>query len=54
MIAESTRKLLGNLFQLEDLGSQDLKGISGPVRAGGGTTFFNREPFRRYAHKRLD
>ena len=33
VIAESTRKLLGNLFQLEDLGSQDLKGISGPVRA---------------------
>ena len=27
VIAESTRKLLGNLFQLEDLGLQDLKGI---------------------------
>jgi class 3 adenylate cyclase len=33
VIAESTRKLVGNLFQLEDLGLQDLKGISGPVRA---------------------
>jgi class 3 adenylate cyclase len=33
VIAESTRKLLGNLFQLEDLGGQDLKGISGTVRA---------------------
>src|ERR1700756_4082080 len=33
VIAESTRKLLGNLFQLQDLGKQDLKGISGPVRA---------------------
>ena len=33
VIAESTRKLLGNLFDLEDLGAQDLKGISGPVRA---------------------
>ena len=33
VIAESTRKLLGNLFQLEDLGARDLKGISGPVRA---------------------
>jgi class 3 adenylate cyclase/predicted ATPase len=33
VIAESTRKLLGNLFQLEDLGAQDLKGISGPVSA---------------------
>jgi class 3 adenylate cyclase len=33
VIAESARKLVGNLFELEDLGSQDLKGISGPVRA---------------------
>ena len=32
-IAESTRKLLGNLFELEDLGAQDLKGIAEPVRA---------------------
>src|SRR5512140_2353306 len=33
VIAESTRRLLGNLFDLEDLGAQDLKGITGPVRA---------------------
>ena len=33
VIAESTQKLLGNLFELEDLGAQDLKGIAGPVRA---------------------
>ena len=33
VIAESTRKLVGNLFELEDLGSQELKGIAGPVRA---------------------
>ena len=33
VIAESTRKLLGNLFELEDLGARDLKGIDGPVRA---------------------
>ena len=33
VIAEGTRKLLGNLFELEDLGAQDLKGITGPVRA---------------------
>src|SRR6202046_3453256 len=33
VIAESTRKLLGNLFELEDLGARDLKGIVGPVRA---------------------
>jgi class 3 adenylate cyclase len=32
VIAESTRKLVGNLFELEDLGAQDLKGISAPVR----------------------
>ena len=33
VIAESTRKLLGNLFELEDLGAKDLKGVIGPVRA---------------------
>ena len=33
VIAESTRRLVGNLFELEDLGAQNLKGIEGPVRA---------------------
>jgi class 3 adenylate cyclase len=33
VIAESTRKLLGNLFDLHDLGAQELKGIAGPVGA---------------------
>jgi predicted ATPase/class 3 adenylate cyclase len=33
VIAESTRKLVGNLFELEDLRAKDLKGITGPVRA---------------------
>ena len=33
VIAESNRKLLGNLFELEDLGVKDLKGIAGTVRA---------------------
>jgi class 3 adenylate cyclase len=33
VIAESTRKLVGGLFELEDVGHQELKGISGPVRA---------------------
>ena len=33
VIAEITRKLVGNLFELEDLGAMDLKGIAGPVRA---------------------
>jgi class 3 adenylate cyclase len=33
IIGESTRRLVGNLFELDDLGAQDLKGIAGPVRA---------------------
>jgi len=33
VIAEGTRKLLGNLFELQDLGAKNLKGIAGPVRA---------------------
>jgi class 3 adenylate cyclase len=33
VIAESTRKLLGNLFELEDLGAREVKGIAEPVRA---------------------
>jgi predicted ATPase len=33
VIADGTRRLLGNVFELEDLGAKDLKGIAGPVRA---------------------
>src|SRR5271163_2543301 len=33
VIADGTRRLLGNLFQLEDLGAKDLKGIAVRVRA---------------------
>src|SRR5438034_7186191 len=33
VIAESTRKLLGNLFDLQDLGGQDLKDIGCRARA---------------------
>ena len=33
VIAESTRKLVGNLFELDDLGPKELKGIAGPVQA---------------------
>ncbi len=33
VIADSTRRLLGNLFELRDLGPRDLKGIAGPARA---------------------
>ena len=33
VIAEGTRRLLGNLFELKDLGARELKGIAGPTRA---------------------
>ena len=33
VIAEGTRRLIGNLFELRDLGSRELKGIAGPVPA---------------------
>ena len=33
VIADGTRRLLGKLFELEDLGNTELKGIAGPVRA---------------------
>ena len=33
VIAESTRKLLGDLFEFRDLGAVELKGIAEPVRA---------------------
>src|SRR5262249_49758823 len=33
VIGKSTRKLIGNLLELEDLGARDVKGISGPAQA---------------------
>src|SRR6516165_1099752 len=33
VIAEATRRLLGNLFELRDLGGTDLKGVAEPLRA---------------------
>jgi class 3 adenylate cyclase len=33
VIAEATRRLLGNLFELRGLGPRELKGIAGPVTA---------------------
>jgi class 3 adenylate cyclase len=33
VVAESTRRLLGNLFELQDLGTRELKGMAEPVRA---------------------
>src|SRR5262249_32440070 len=32
VIADATRQLLGNLFELKDLGHQELKGITGAVQ----------------------
>jgi class 3 adenylate cyclase/predicted ATPase len=32
VISEGTRRLLGHLFELEDLGTRDLKGIAAPVQ----------------------
>jgi class 3 adenylate cyclase len=32
VIAGSTRRLVGNLFELQDIGARELKGLSGPVR----------------------
>ena len=33
VVADGTRRLLGDLFELKDLGTKDLKGFAGPVRA---------------------
>jgi hypothetical protein len=33
VIGEGTRRLLGNLFELKDLGARDLKGVAEPLRA---------------------
>jgi class 3 adenylate cyclase len=33
VICDSTRRLVGNLFELEDLGPRDLKGLARPARA---------------------
>ena len=46
VIAESTRKLLGNLFELEDLGTKDLQGNCRPgARLGGIATELGGKPF---------
>ena len=55
VIAESTRKLVGNLFELEDLGAHNLKGISGTARAWAAIRPIVRgEPVRRSARWRTD
>ena len=55
VVAEGTRKLLGSLFELQDLGPQELKGISGPTRAWAALRpSFSGRPFRRNARERPD
>ncbi len=55
VIAEGTRRLLGNLFELEDLGAKDLKGIAGPVTGlRGAAGEFGGRPLRGDARERPD
>ena len=55
VISESTRKLLGNLFDLQELGAQDLKGIDSPVRAWAAlATGVRGKSLRRTARKWID
>ena len=35
LVAASTRRLLGDLFEFEDLGDQDIKGFSAPIAVSG-------------------
>ena len=43
VISEGTRRLLGDLFVLRDLGPQDLKGVAGPARAYAALSESSRE-----------
>ena len=50
VITESTRKLLGNLFELKDLGSKELKGVAEPLRTWAALRPSGGEPLRGAAH----
>jgi len=52
VIADSTRKLMGNLFEMQDLG--DLKGIAAPARAWAALRPSSVETVRGAAHDRPD
>jgi class 3 adenylate cyclase len=55
VIADSTRKLVGNLFELEDLGAKDLKGIGGVgASMGCAATGLSRKPLRGFSRERPD
>ena len=52
LVAPSTRRLLGDLFEFEDLGDQDIKGFSGPITVSGirGHGTASRFEARRSSH----
>ena len=52
VIAEDTRRLLGNLFELGDLGAKNLKGIAGPLHAWAALRASCGKPLRGAAHDR--
>ena len=53
VIAEGTRRLIGHLFELEDLGAIDLKGIAAPVRCSAVLRpGFCGKPFRCFSRRR--
>jgi class 3 adenylate cyclase len=55
VIAESTRKLVGDLFELEDLGTQELKGVAGRLHIWAARrTGFDRKPLRGSSCRRSD
>ena len=55
VVAESTRRLVGNLFDLEDLGAKDLKGIRRSDKSlGSAATLFSRKPLRGISRQRPD
>ena len=53
VIAEGTRRLLGNLFEFEDLGAKNLKGIAGPVRAWAALRGVRRKAASRHCTRRV-
>ena len=55
VIAESTRKLLGNLFELQDVGAQGSQRYLRPRSSlRSAATSFRREPFRGISRERSD
>jgi hypothetical protein len=53
VIAEGTRRLLGNLFEFEDLGATDLKGIAGPCEPGRRCQRVRRKAASRHRTRRV-